>query len=145
MVDLEKLQSIARKSIDQYFRSGLGSLKWEDRVFFLAWCYSGGLDNGGHAAFFHNSQADNYVETIEALEVLGLKVFSELLEAAAKVLFNGAVPRDVSTRNELIDELQDAALIDDEIESIDQKFFANGGGTRVLEALEEWYFRCQTI
>jgi hypothetical protein len=140
MANLEKLQPIANRVIDQYSRAGLHSLDSRDRIFFLAWCHGGELDNGGHSAFFYNSEADNYLETVEALEVLGLNLFSDLLKRAAGVLFDGAVPRSMTERNRIIEELPDEPAIDEELESIDQQFFANGGGNRVLEALEDWYF-----
>lgn len=145
MVNLEKLQPVANRVIDQYSRTGLDSLDTRDRVFFLVWCYGGELENGGHAAFFYNSEADNYAETVEALGRLGLGLFSDLLERAATILFKGSVPRNMTERNKRIDELQDGPAIDEELESLDEQFFANGGADRGLEVLERWYFEHEDL
>jgi Domain of unknown function (DUF4375) len=93
-----------------------------------------------HAAFFYNSEADNFPETVEALEKLDLSDFSGLLQRAAIIFFKGAVPRTIAERNAIIDELPEDGAIDDVVNSLDSQFYASGGGDRVLEALARWYF-----
>lgn len=140
MVNLEKLQPVAKRLIDQYFREGLSSLTPRDRVFFLVWCHGVELDNNGHAAFFYNSEANNYIETVDALKELGLDLFADLLQRAAMILFNGAVPRDWDERNAIIQGLPDLSALDSELYSLDNEFGSHGGGDRDLEVLERWYF-----
>ncbi|HET8549324.1 MAG TPA: DUF4375 domain-containing protein [Bryobacteraceae bacterium] len=137
---LDDLQPIANRLIDRYVAAGLPGLEPRDRVFFLAWCYGAELDNGGHAAFFYNSEADNYSETTDALRELGLVDCAEWLERAARCLFGSSVPRTMTERNEVIDSLPDDPVIDDELEELDQAFSAAGGATGVLDSLYRWYF-----
>jgi hypothetical protein len=140
MVNLETLQPIANRVIDQYFKAGLASLDPRDRMFFLIWSYGGLLGNGGHAAFFYNSGADDYVETLDALQQLDLTVFADLLRRAGYLLFKDDVPRDMTDRNAIIDGLpEDDPALDDELSTLDDAFFSNGGSDKALETLESWY------
>jgi len=143
MADLEKLQPIADRVIDQYGATGLESLSPRDRVFFLVWSYSVGLENGGHASFFYNSQGNHYDETVGALEQLDLKPFADLLQRAANSLFHGDVPRDWEERNAIINELPDDPEIDEELERLDSEYgsYCGSDGVLVLEVLGRWYFR----
>jgi hypothetical protein len=133
MSNLKKLQPIADSLIDQYSEKGLEGLSPRDRVFFLAWSYGGGLDNGGHASFFYNSQGNHYAETLEALEQLDLQPFADFLRRAAAVLFHSNVPRDWKERNEVINGLPDDAAIDEELELLDSEFGSNGAATGCLK------------
>ncbi|MEZ5356070.1 MAG: DUF4375 domain-containing protein [Bryobacteraceae bacterium] len=139
MSNVDSLERAASGVVEQCLRDGLESLSGRDRVLFLLWCHAPQIDNGGHGAFFYNSPADYYEETVEALESLDLKPYADLLRRAAEILFSGDVPREMEERNEQIGALPDS--VDDELAAIDDQYESLGGGDRVLESLGRWYFR----
>ncbi len=140
MPDMAKLQPVANRVIEAAFSDGLASLAEPDRVFFLLWCYPGEIENGGFAAFFYNSPADYFFETLEALRKLGLADHAELLERAAAILFGSVVPTSTQERNAVIDQLPDDVGTDDEFDELHAAFEDRGGADRVLSVLEAWYF-----
>lgn len=140
MFDATRLQPIADRVIDQTFSNGLASLAEHDRVLFVSWCYPAMVDNGGFPAFFYNSTADYYLDTVGALGQLGLADHAELLEQAAAILFHSDVPATTDARNAAMDQLQDDAGIDEEFEELYRAFVDRGGGDRVLRVLQDWYF-----
>jgi hypothetical protein len=140
MLDVAKLQPIANRVIDQAFSSGLASLAEHDRVFFVLWSYPAMVDSGGFPAFFYNSPADYYEETVGALRQLGLADHAELLEQAAAILFSSDVPATTEARNAAMGELLDDAGMDEAFEKLYRAFVDRGGGDRVLGVLQDWYF-----
>ncbi|MDX2178609.1 MAG: DUF4375 domain-containing protein [Bryobacteraceae bacterium] len=140
MPNIEFLQPIADRVIVECLASGLARLEPQDRIFYLIWSHGALLENGGHSSFFYNSGADHYLETIAALEDLGLRAYAEFLRRVAAMLFDGDVPRDITARNEIIvGSHKDNLGQEDEIESIDREFSRLGGWDTSLDALEEWY------
>jgi hypothetical protein len=136
MLDVAKLQPIAKRVIDQAFSSGLASLAEHDQVFFLLWSYPGMVDNGGFPAFFYNSPADYHQETVGALRQLGLADHAELLEQAAAILFASDVPATIEARNSAMGDVLDDAAFDE----LYLAFVDRGGSDRVLGVLQDWYF-----
>ncbi|MCX6594476.1 MAG: DUF4375 domain-containing protein [Acidobacteria bacterium] len=111
MPDLEMLQPIAGRVIDQHDKTGLPGLSPRDQIFYLAWAYSALLANGGHPGFFYNSGADHYVETVAALRLLKLNGHAEWLEEAATLLFGPDVPPNMMERSEHLDDLDDDPVL----------------------------------
>ena len=102
------------------------------------------VDNGGFPAFFYNSTADCYVDTVDALRQLGLADHAELLEQAAATLFQSDVPATTEARIAIMDRLQDDAGTDKEFEELYNAFVDRGGSGRVLKVLQDWYLERQT-
>ena len=98
----DALSDAAVRVIDQCFDHGLESLAPRDRILFLAWCYAGEIDNGGHAQFFYNTCGEFAAETADALRALVLLTHAEVLEEAVGTLFPGGVPRDMDARNDAV-------------------------------------------
>lgn len=144
MFDVSKLQPIADRVIEQTFSSGIASLTEHDRMFFVLWSYPAMVDNGGFPAFFYNSTADFYLDTVGALRQLGLADHAELLEQAAATLFQSDVPATTEARNAVMDRLQDDAGTDKEFEDLYSAFVDRGGSDRVLKVLEDWYIERKT-
>lgn len=140
MLDIARLQPIADRVIDQAFSRGLASLAEHDRVFFVLWSYPAMVDNGGFPAFFYNSPADSYLDTVCALRQLGLEDHAELLDQAAAILFHSEVPATSEARNGAMDQVQEDAGTEEEFEALYGAFVDRGGTDRVLQVLEDWYF-----
>ncbi len=141
MPDISYLQPIANRVIGTFAKAGFESLTPAERVFFLLWCYGGGVDDGGHVSLFYNTQMDYYEETVVAVAEAGLSRHAELVERAASAIFGGnPVPRTMMERNEIIDQLPaESSEIDAALESCDREFSKLGSGNAVLDALESWY------
>jgi hypothetical protein len=88
--------------------------------------------------FFFNSTGEFTPETIAALRALHLNRQADLLQQAAQLLFPAEVPRDLEERNEQIITSEDANL-DRQLQTLDSRFYATGGGQGVYERLCEWY------
>jgi hypothetical protein len=144
VLDIAKLQPIADRVIDQTFSTGLANLAEHDRVFFVLWSYSGMVDSGGFPAFFYNSPADYYPDTVCALRQLDLDDHAQLLDKAAAILFHSDVPATLEARNAAIDQVGEAAGTDEEFEALYCAFVDRGGADRVLQILQDWYFSQST-
>lgn len=140
MVDVAKLQPVADCIIDSAFSQGITSSSARDRVFFMLWSYSAAVDNGGFASFFYNSFADHFADTLDALQEVALADHAELLERAACILFSSEVPRTTAARNAAMDQLPENVGTDEEFDRLYDAYTARGGGERILQALQTWYF-----
>jgi hypothetical protein len=144
MFDIARLQPLADRVIDQALSGGFESLDERDQVLFLLWSYPAMVDNGGFPAFFYNSTGDYYLETAGALRQLGLQDHAELLGRAAAILFGSDVPLSTEARCAVIDQVDDDALMDREMDGELEELYAayanRGGGDGVLGALQDWYF-----
>ena len=141
MVDLENLQPVANRVIDQALTTGVASLSERDRVFFLLWSYPAAIDDGGFPSFFYNSFADHYSETLDALRKVGLADHGELLEHAAAALFVSGMPRTTEARNTAMEKLPADVATDKEFDDLYDAYTACGRGDRVLQTLQAWYFQ----
>jgi hypothetical protein len=139
MANLKELQLITDRIVEQIGPSGLDSLKENDRVFFLVFGFAGVISNGGFASFFYNSPANEYSETLQALRLLGLSTFADLLEQAAGLLFLGEVPRSVEERNDIIVKLPEDIATDEQFDELFRQYVDQGGDDHVLDVLERWY------
>jgi len=134
----ERLQEVASQVIGRKFDKGLNALSPREQVLFLAWCYAGELDNGGIAQFFCNSCGEHAAETVAALRVLDLNDLAAILEEASAALFPEGPAQDIDERNEQMgaNELVDEKMLD----AWNRRSYASGGGDRVYERLDHWYF-----
>lgn len=81
----------------------LDQLVEHERHYFLLSALLMQLREGSVFCFFDNSPGDHYLEVLELLQKVGLQRIAEGLAQAKKVLFgDNAVPRDVSTRRQLM-------------------------------------------
>ncbi|MCL1865263.1 MAG: DMP19 family protein [Spirochaetes bacterium] len=63
------------------------------------------VNNGGFDQYFFNSSGDCTMETINALEIIGSKVFLNLLKKAVNKFPNGIVPKDRNERQKILLEI----------------------------------------
>jgi len=78
------------------------------------------VNDGGFNQYFINTSGDYVKETLEALKIIGSKIFFELLQKAVNKFPNGTVPQD---RDERIDIVN---VIDENIElweDLDEEFY----------------------
>ena len=109
-------------------------------MFFLLWSYPVAVDYGGFASFCYNSFADHHTDTLDALREVGLADHAELLERAAGILFSSDVPRTTEARNAAMDQVPVDAGTDEEFDELYDAYIAGGGGDRILQSLQRWYF-----
>ncbi len=64
----------------------------------LVWQLEDEVNNGGFHQFFNNSSGDSTRETIDALEEIGAKVFSDILRRAASRFPGRMPPKDPGER-----------------------------------------------
>jgi hypothetical protein len=60
------------------------------------------VNNGGFHQYFFNSSGNSTMETINALEVIGSKIFLDLLKKAKNKFPNGIVPKDINERQKIL-------------------------------------------
>ena len=87
----------------------------------LVWQLEDEVNNGGFHQFFNNSSGDSTRETIDALEELGAKVFSDILRRAASMFPGSMPPKD---RGERLGVLWSKFPRTDEFRDLDTEFLA---------------------
>jgi len=60
------------------------------------------VNNGGFHQYFFNSSGNSTMETINALEVIGSKIFLDLFKKAINKFPNGIVPKDINERQKIL-------------------------------------------
>lgn len=73
--------------------------------------YTGDVGNGGHAQYFWNSYSDHVVDTLAALDEIGLPKFRSILEEALTIFEDGTPPKDKSQRERIVTNLRDENFI----------------------------------
>jgi hypothetical protein len=63
------------------------------------------INNGGFNQYFFNFSGDFVMETINALKIIGSKIFLEILQEAVNKFPNKIVPKDRYERQELLKKI----------------------------------------
>jgi hypothetical protein len=79
------------------------------------------VNNGGFNQYFFNSSGDFAIETINALKVIGSKIFLEILQEAVNKFPGRIVPKDRYKRQELLEGINI-----DLWEELDNRFYKYG-------------------
>jgi hypothetical protein len=79
------------------------------------------VNNGGFKQFFYNSAGDYTFEIINALKLIGSKIFLGLLEKAIKEFPESNVTKDRDKRQEILGNIEEKANI--VWEELDNQFF----------------------
>ncbi len=80
------------------------------------------VNNGGFSQFFYNSSGDYTYETLTALERIGAKIVSGLLQSAIEVFPDKTVPKDREIRQNTMEKIENVA--EDIWSELDNKFYA---------------------
>lgn len=100
----------------------LKKLSFEDNIYFLVNVLIAEVFNGGFDQYFHNSSADYYEETIQALKVLRAFESLKLLESAKLIVFGSLyVPIDQGLRFDFIKNITDEISI--KLDELDRCFW----------------------
>lgn len=99
------------------------SLTPDERIWFTIEALIGQVDNGGLISHYYNGGADHNKETIEDLHSLGFDDIVDLLKQINKLFPNGQPPINLSERNDVISNWNDAA-IDALLDTLDNKFYS---------------------
>jgi len=65
------------------------------------------VNNGGFDQYFFNSSGNNTIETINALEIIGSKIFLIILKKAVNKFPNGIVPKDRNEQQKILLEINE--------------------------------------
>lgn len=101
MDDLFDFQEKWEELVDKANSGGYGSLSPDEKVWLNAQYLTNSIGNGGLISYYYNSSADTLEDCLQALEILGATRMKGLMERINR-LFPGGVPKDVATRNEII-------------------------------------------
>lgn len=91
------------------------------KLFYLNQNLEREINNGGFKQYFCNSSGDNAHETVLSLKAIGADKTAEILQKAIDQFPNKTVPKDRDERNEIVEEIEEAA--DEVWNDLDQMFY----------------------
>ena len=65
------------------------------------------VNNGGFSQYFSNDSGNFTKETLDALKIIGSKIFLKIFEKAINKFHNGIVPNDRNERQDILDKLEE--------------------------------------
>lgn len=99
----------------------LSSLTEPQKNFYLNQNLEREINNGGFNQFFYNSSGDFAHDTIISLKTIGAKKTADILQRAIDQFPNSTVPKDRGKRQEVLEQIEDAA--NEVWEQLDQTFY----------------------
>jgi hypothetical protein len=109
-----------KQLVDRALTYGLETLSCDEKVWFTVQSLIQDIHNGGLISFYYNSGADLLNDTFLALRALDAQKVIELMSRVNE-LFPSGVPKDITTRNEIINSWPDDGTIDEILEPIENE------------------------
>lgn len=109
-----------KQLVDRAYKYGLGTLAYDEKVWFTVQSLIQAIYDGGIISFYYNSGADWLDETLLALRTMDDQKMIELLSRVNELFPNG-VPKDITARNEAINTWPDDGSIDEILEPIEDE------------------------
>ena len=100
----------------------MNKLTEEQKIFYYNQCLEREINNGGFNQYFFNSSGDFAHFTVQSLHSIGANKTVDILQKAIDQFPSQKVPQDRTVRQEILEEIQEAA--DPIWEELDQKFYA---------------------